>query len=122
MYRAEKVTCNCAEAVLKRGEIWRGRAFVVKEWYISEYGPIRNYDGRVIGMLSVGLLENTYSAIRNRVILSFFGIATLGFILIIGITYYMIRNITYPIGEMVAATRNITAGRFDQEVRLDSPG
>jgi len=111
-----------SDAVLKRGEIWRGRAFIVKDWYISEYAPIRNYAGEAIGMLSVGILENTYTAIRNRVILSFFGIATLGFLLILGITYYMIRNITRPIGEMVAATRNIIAGRFDQEVRSNSPG
>ena len=110
------------EAVLKRGELWRGRAFVVKDWYISEYAPIRNYAGEVIGMISVGVLENTYTGIRNRVILSFFGIATSGFLLILGITYYIIRNITRPIGELVAATHNIIAGRFDQEVRSDSPG
>ena len=48
-------------------------------------------------------------------ILSFFTIATIGFILIIGITYVMISNITRPIGEMVAATRNIAAGRFDHK-------
>jgi len=110
------------EAVLDRGELWRGRAYVVKDWYISEYAPIRNYAGEVIGMLSVGLLESTYTAIRNQVILSFFGIATAGFLLILGITYYMILNITRPIGEMVAATQNIIAGRFDQEVRSNSPG
>jgi two-component system NtrC family sensor kinase len=107
---------------LQRGQIWKGRAFIVENWYISEYAPIRNYAGEAIGMLSVGILENTYTAIRNRVILSFLGIATAGFLLILGITYYMIRNITSPIGEMVAATRNIIAGRFDREVRSDSPG
>jgi two-component system NtrC family sensor kinase len=108
-------------AVLKRGETWRGRAFIVKDWFISEYDPIRDYSGNVVGMLSVGILENTYTAIRNRVVLSFLGIATGAFLLIIGITYYMIGNITRPIGEMVAATHNIIAGRFDQEVHSDSP-
>jgi two-component system NtrC family sensor kinase len=108
-------------AVLQRGETWRGRALIVNDWYISEYDPIRDYTGNVVGMLSVGILENTYTAIRNRVVLSFFGIATSGFLLIIGITYYMIRNITRPIGEMVAATHNIIAGRFDQEVQSNSP-
>jgi two-component system NtrC family sensor kinase len=71
-------------------------------------------------MLSVGIPENTYTSIRNRVVLLFFGIATGGFLLIIGITYYMIGNITRPIGQMVAATHNIIAGRFDQEVPSDS--
>ena len=110
------------DAVLKRGETWRGRAFVVRGWYISEYSPIRNYAGDAIGMVSVGIMENTYIAIRNRVILSFFGLATVGFILIIGITYYIISNITHPLGEMAAATQNIIAGRFDQEVHSNSPG
>ena len=109
-------------AVLERGEVWRGRAFVVKDWYISEYAPIRNYGGAAIGMLSVGILENTYTAIRDQVILSFFAIATAGFLLILGITYYMIHNITRPVGEMVAATHNIIAGRFDQEVRANATG
>jgi two-component system NtrC family sensor kinase len=111
-----------SQSVLKHGDVWRGRAFVVKEWYISEYSPIRNYAGEIVGMLSVGVLEKTYTAIRNQVILSFFGIATVGFLLILGITYYMIHTITRPIGEMVSATHNIIAGRFDQEVRADSPG
>ncbi len=110
------------DAVLRRGEVWRGRAFVVNEWHISVYDPIRNYDGNVIGMFSVGQPEDTYTSIRNRVIFYFFCLATIGFILIIVLTYYLIRNITRPLGEMVAATRSITAGRFDQEVRSDSPG
>jgi two-component system NtrC family sensor kinase len=116
-----RAPADVCDAVLKRGQAWRGRSFVVKDWLISEYDPIRDYAGNVVGMLSVGILENTYTAIRNRVVLSFFGIATGGFLLIIGITYYMIRNITRPIGEMVAATHNIIAGRFDQEVQSDSP-
>ena len=116
-----RAPADVSAAVLKRGETWRGRAFIVNSWHISEYDPIRDYAGNVVGMLSVGILEDTYTAIRNRVVLSFFGIATSGFLLIIGITYYMIRNITRPIGEMVAATHNIIAGRFDQEVQSDSP-
>ncbi|MBE0660212.1 MAG: cache domain-containing protein [Bryobacteraceae bacterium] len=95
---------------------WSGRAFVVDGYHISRYQSIRDLEGRTIGFLSAGLLEGTYTSTRNRVILSFFGVATIGFISIIGITYYMIGNITNPIGEMVEATRSITAGRLDQEV------
>jgi len=117
-----RVSEEVYDAVFKQRRTWRGRAFVVNDWYISAYDPIRNYDGKTIGMLYVGLLEKAYTSVRDRVILSFFAIATLGFMLIIGITYYMIRSITRPIGEMVAATRNIAAGRFDQEVQCDSQG
>ncbi len=117
-----RVSEEVYQAVLGRGGAWRGRAFVVNDWYISAYEPLRDAGGRAVGMLYVGLLERAYTSIRDRVILSFFGIATLGFLLISGLTYYMIGSITRPIGEMVAATRNIAAGRFDQPVRADTGG
>jgi len=115
-----RVSEEVYDAVLGRGEIWRHRAFVVNDWYISAYDPIYDYDRNIIGILYVGLLEKAYTSTRDRVILSFFGLATIGFILIVGITYYMIRSITGPLGKMAAATRSISAGRFDQEVHTDS--
>jgi two-component system, NtrC family, sensor kinase len=110
------------EQVMGRGESWSGPAFVVNEWYLSGYAPIRNFEGKVIGAVFTGLLESTYTSTRNNVIMSFFAVAMVGFICIIGITYYMIRNITRPVGEMVAATQNIAAGRFDQEIQSESHG
>jgi two-component system NtrC family sensor kinase len=59
---------------------------------------------------------------RDRVILWFFALATAGFVLIIIVTDYMVRQITRPIREIVAATRNLAAGNFDQEVRVDRQG
>jgi two-component system NtrC family sensor kinase len=56
------------------------------------------------------------------VIFLFFAIATVGFILILVVTYYMIQNITRPIGEMVEATRDIAAGHLDHQVRPTSQG
>ncbi|MFB3826720.1 MAG: cache domain-containing protein [Bryobacteraceae bacterium] len=117
-----RVSEEVNRAVLGRGESWRGRAFVVSDWYISGYEPIRDYSGKVVGMLYVGLLETAFASLRDRVILSFFGIATTGFLLILAVTYYMIGNITRPIREMVAATRGIAAGRFDQEIPTGGQG
>jgi two-component system, NtrC family, sensor kinase len=117
-----RVSDDVRAAVLGRGERWRDRAFVVNDWYLSAYEPIRNPRGEIVGIFYVGLLEKAFTSIRDRVILSFFGLASAGFVLIIAITYYEIRKITRPIGEMVASTRNIAAGRFDQEVRTDSVG
>jgi two-component system NtrC family sensor kinase len=105
------------EGVLGQGHTFRGRMLAAGNWYVSGYNPLRNYEGRIIGMLAVGRLEKAYTSIRNRVILSFLGIATIGFICVIGITYREIGNIMLPVDKMVAATRNIAAGRFDQEVQ-----
>ena len=105
------------EDVLEQGRSFRGRMLAAGDWYVSAYAPLRSYEGRIIGMLAVGRLESAYTSTRNRVILSFFGIATIGFILILGVTYREIGKVMLPVGKMVAATQNIAAGRFDEEVQ-----
>ena len=44
------------EKVMK-GEEYIGRAFVVNEWYISAYKPVKDASGHIIGMLFVGVKE-----------------------------------------------------------------
>ncbi len=44
--------------VVGQGRPWIGRAFVVHDWYITAYEPIRNLHGSTIGMLYVGMLED----------------------------------------------------------------
>jgi two-component system NtrC family sensor kinase len=118
----EKAPPEVSEAVLGGGRVWRGRTFVMRDWDIGACSPIRNFEGETIGMLYVGIREREYTATRDRVILSFFGIATAGFIGIIAITYYEIRQITLPVAKMVEATRSIAAGDLDQEVRSSGQG
>jgi two-component system, NtrC family, sensor kinase len=110
------------DAVLREGATWAARAFVVRDWYMSAYEPIRNLDGEIIGMLYVGLLESLFTATRDQVIISFFVIAGLGFLAIIITTYVIIRSMTRPLVEMAAATRRISAGEFDVQVRTEAPG
>jgi len=117
-----RVSAPVREAVIEQGRRWRNRAFVVNDWYIAAYDPIRALDGSVIGILYVGVLEQAYASIRDRVILSFFAIASIGFLVIIGITYVMISNITRPIGDMVVATHRIAAGQLDREVQAAGQG
>jgi two-component system NtrC family sensor kinase len=115
-----RLSAEVSEAVLERGETWNGRAHVVDDWYLSTYEPIRNHAGSIIGILYVGVLERLYTSNRDRVILLFFAIATAGFLFIILVTDYMVRQITRPIGEMVNATHSIAAGRFDRDVNVFS--
>lgn len=117
-----RVSAPVHAAVLVRGERWSDRAFVVDDWYLSVYDPIRDARDRIVGMLYVGVLERRFTAVRDRVILSFFALATTGFIVIIAFTYVMIRNITRPIVELVGATRSIAAGRLDQRVEAPAHG
>lgn len=116
-----RVSNEVRRAVLEDGTSWNGRAFVVDEWSITAYEPLRDLAGEIIGMLYVGLPEASYVATRNRVIVSFLFIAAVGFLLVLGVTYLGIQRMTRPLGEMVDATRSIAAGDFSRELRVD-PG
>ncbi len=115
-----RVSAEVDDAVLVHGRPWAGRAFVVNDWYIAEYEPIRNYAGEVIGILYVGVLEKAYTAIRNEVIATFMMVATVGFFLIVGISYLITRSITKPLSEMVSVTQAVAQGDLEREVRVTS--
>ena len=111
-----------AAAVLARGEPWQGRTTLGGERHLAAAEPLRDGSGAVVGMLYAGVREARYAAARNRVIGSFFAIATVGFALVIALTYRLIHSLTRPLHEMVAATRSVAAGRFDHPVSVGSEG
>ncbi len=47
-----------------RGETFRGRAFVVNDWYLTAYEPLR-IDGEIKGILYVGVQEKELEELRN---------------------------------------------------------
>jgi signal transduction histidine kinase len=101
---------------------WQPRAGIAGVPYIGAWRAVRAADGRPLGLLYVGRREASYTAARNFVISSFFLIATVGFGLVIAVTYRIIHNLTRPIRNMVAATRSVAAGRFDHPVAVGSEG
>ncbi|WFS62750.1 methyl-accepting chemotaxis protein [Pseudodesulfovibrio thermohalotolerans] len=50
---------------IKSGETFRGTAFVVNAWYLTQYRPIRDYSGKVIGCLYVGILQEGVEQLRR---------------------------------------------------------
>ncbi|MEI6035957.1 MAG: methyl-accepting chemotaxis protein [Verrucomicrobiae bacterium] len=54
------------QAVLK-GERFVGRAFVVNAWYVAAYEPIKDPDGKVVGMLFVGVPESSAQSVKRAI-------------------------------------------------------
>jgi signal transduction histidine kinase len=54
--------------VLGEGHTWLDRAFVVRDWYISAYEPIRDSFGKRVGMLYVGYLEEPFAKAKRNII------------------------------------------------------
>ncbi len=122
-----RVSEEVRRKVLEQGEVWLRRAFVVDEWYLSAYEPIRDPRGENIGILYVGVLERKYTDIRNRAItfLSALIVPTLGFVLLA--VFLTARGIVRPLARLAEASSQIRLGRFDtgaapskgtQEIRI----
>jgi two-component system, NtrC family, sensor kinase len=76
-----------SEQVLEKGLPWIQRAFVVDDWYITAYEPIRDIHDRIVGMLYVGMLESKYAAIKERLILLFFLFSMFGMLVALTISF-----------------------------------
>ncbi|TDE40063.1 sensor histidine kinase [Antarcticimicrobium sediminis] len=61
-----RVSAEVRQKVLDHGQVWLARAFVVNDWYISAYEPIRDSFGKRVGMLYVGFLEKPFKTAMWR--------------------------------------------------------
>jgi PAS domain S-box-containing protein len=55
-----------AQAIVA-GRPYRGRAYVVDDWYITAYEPIKKRDGTVIGALYVGVKEQSAYSLKEEI-------------------------------------------------------
>lgn len=60
-----RVSADVRRAVLDDGQTWLDRAFVVSDWYVSAYQPLRDSQGARVGMLYVGYLETPFRAAKQ---------------------------------------------------------
>jgi two-component system NtrC family sensor kinase len=115
-----RVSAQVADAVLKQGNTWRQRAFVVNDWYISAYAPIRNLLGNTIGMLYVGSLEQPYKDILWKNLYVFLGVTILAMGIISMVAIRIANRISRPIHAMADAARKIAEGDYSQKVETSS--
>ena len=54
------------EAILA-GYSYRGRAYVVDDWYITIYEPVRGRDGSIIGALAVAIAEQSAHSLKGEI-------------------------------------------------------
>jgi two-component system NtrC family sensor kinase len=77
------------EQVLEKGLPWIQRAFVVDDWYITAYEPIRDIQDKIVGILYVGMLESKYAIMKERIILLFFLFSLSGMLIALTISFLL---------------------------------
>ena len=115
-----RVSKEVYKKVLQEGNPWIDRAFVVNDWYITSYSPIRDFTGTVIGILYVGILEQPYRDLKRDVVRTFLTITFLGVLLVLLLSYTITGSITRPLKRIVAVAQKVANGDLSQEVALSS--
>jgi signal transduction histidine kinase len=102
--------------VLVQGLTYPGRAYVVKEWFITRYEPLRNHLGDVVGSLYVGAREAAFQALVQNFVARVIYIALATICLAALLALPVSIAITRPIVDLVDAHSRLADGEKDVRV------
>ncbi len=111
-----RIQAEVGADVLDRGRPWVGRAFAASAWYLAAYQPIEDLDGKVLGVLYVGVVEGKFLQMRRRTEVAFLVVTVGGILLAAAIAYAISRSVQRPIRRLVAASQAVSTGNFEYEV------
>ncbi len=110
------------DKVLVKDETFADRAFVVNDWHITAYEPIRNPDGKTIGALYVGMLEAPFASRQKSVVVGF--LATVGGASLVSLLllFLVTKLVLRPIGQIIEMSHKVIAGDLSARVPVRAPG
>ena len=111
-----RVSQQVYDRVIRDGGVFLDRAFVVNDWYVSGYEPIRDSTGKRVGMLYVGFLEQPFSEAKWRAL-----IAVLTLFVLIGLVAAMFfwrwaGRIFRPLERIDQTMSEVESGHLDARV------
>lgn len=101
-----RVSEQVYERVLERAMPWIDRAFVVTDWYKTAYEPIKNIDGRAIGILYVRTLEEPFVDMASNVFLVFLAIVLAATLPAGTIALVLSKNVSRSLTDILKSTKN----------------
>jgi two-component system, NtrC family, sensor kinase len=109
------------DAVLQRGLSWNDRAFVVSDWYLTAYKPIRNLNDKTIGILYVGILERPFTDLMKARFFIFLIIIIIAAFLALLVSFFLAAKILNPLYKALKASNIISKGDLSYRLKEDSP-
>jgi len=111
-----RVSSVVYDQVLENDRSWYDRAFVVNDWYISAYDPIHDVEGKVIGILYVGVLAKKYDEIRRNLWKIYISLSVVAALLVALMGLVFSGRLTRAVGRLGEASRRIAGGELDLRV------
>jgi len=114
-----RVSREVADRVLDNGKRWEGRAFVVSDWYLAAYDPIRDSQNKIIGMLYVGLLERQFRDLIKSTIYKYGILSISTLIVALILAFFIASRLTRPLHKLAEAAKKMRKGEHPEPVKSD---
>jgi two-component system NtrC family sensor kinase len=105
-----RVSKEVADRVLDNGKAWIGDAFVVEDWYITAYEPIRDGFGEIVGMLYVGILKKPFGHTARNIALVYVFLSLFVLLVALVVAFILAGRLAQPIHRLVAASNSMSNG------------
>jgi methyl-accepting chemotaxis protein len=106
-----------AQAILRRGEAYKGPAILFGRRFYTAYQPVFGAAGKVIGIVYVGIPTAQFDSMLWQAIWAMAIAAAVAALLVLGMTMLIVRRVTKPLKAVTEALTGLAEGRTDVEVR-----
>ena len=105
------------QAVLRRGEAYKGPAMLFGRRFYTAYHPVFNPAGKVVGIIYVGISMDELDGMLWQAIYAMAIAAGIAALLALGATALLVRRVTKPLKAVAETLRVLAEGRTDVEVQ-----
>lgn len=111
-----RVSKDVYNKVLENNLNYYDRAFVVNDWYLSAYDPIQDVEGKVVGILYVGVLAKKYDDLKRNLWTLYGGMSLGAAVIVLALGLLFSRRLTGSVSRLADAAGRITQGNLDMKV------
>ncbi len=112
------VSDSVYKKVVEKGEKWQDRAFVVTDWYLTAYEPIKNIQDKIIGIRYVGILEKPFVELQRNLFLAILAIITCITLIAIVLSVVFSRFLTNSFLDMLHSIRRLAHGDLQSKAQV----
>ncbi len=106
-----RVSAEVADRVLDNGLGWAQPAFVVRDWYLTAYDPIRDPQGSVIGMLYVGTLQRPFRDMNRAIVLRYSALVAVALVVALVIATFIAGRLAKPLHRLAEQADRMRHGQ-----------
>ncbi|GAB4299452.1 MAG: cache domain-containing protein [Myxococcota bacterium] len=108
------------QTTLKEGREYIGVASVVGMEFYAAYRPVKDYSGKIIGMLGIGATVAQYRMAQTKTTILFSSLIIGGMIFGFIMTYLFSALLVKPVAELAEGMSRVAEGDLNYKVRIES--